>query len=77
MDGWALTPSPCLYLYTHTHTHATTEAVNFAPPDFLPWGGKAQELYRRLHRSPVFSQDQLVAAAAKVSSRSRSKASCH
>jgi hypothetical protein len=29
---------------------SVAEAVNFAPADFLPWGGKAQELYRRLNR---------------------------
>ena len=52
-------------LTQHPHHPTSTEAVNFAPPDFLPWGGKAQELYRRLHRSPVFSQDQLVVAAVR------------
>lgn len=36
------------------------EAVNFAPPDWLPWGKAAQERYRLHRRKPVFSHEGLV-----------------
>lgn len=36
------------------------EAVNFAPPDWLPWGNAAQERYRVHRRKPVFSHEGLV-----------------
>lgn len=36
------------------------EAVNFAPPDWLPWGNAAQERYRLHKRKPVFSHEGLV-----------------
>ncbi|CAN0041389.1 unnamed protein product [Ectocarpus fasciculatus] len=36
------------------------EAVNFAPPDWIPWGNAAQERYRLHKRKPVFSHEGLV-----------------
>ncbi|KAI1287401.1 Lysine-specific demethylase lid [Halotydeus destructor] len=36
------------------------EAVNFAPPDWLPIGRVCMTHYSRLHRYPVFSHDELI-----------------
>jgi hypothetical protein len=44
------------------------EAVNFAPADWLPWGGVGVERYRFYHRKAIVSHDQLLRVVAKVSS---------
>ncbi|RYH13094.1 hypothetical protein EON65_36490 [archaeon] len=36
------------------------EAVNFAPFDWLPFGGEAEDRYRRYAREPVFSHVRLL-----------------
>lgn len=33
--------------------------MNFAPPDWLPWGLRGVERYRVFHKNPVFSHDEL------------------
>ncbi|KAI9355372.1 hypothetical protein DFJ73DRAFT_623678 [Zopfochytrium polystomum] len=38
------------------------EAVNFALPDWLPYGLSCIERYHRFHKKPVFSQDELLIA---------------
>lgn len=54
------------------------EAVNFGPPDWLPWGTYVADKYRREGRSATLSHDALlialVAAAPDVSARLKREA---
>lgn len=49
------------------------EAVNFGPPDWLPWGSYVADKYRREGRSATLSHDALlvalVTAAPEVAAR--------
>ncbi|KAI9219920.1 hypothetical protein BC828DRAFT_384873 [Blastocladiella britannica] len=40
------------------------EAVNFAPPDWVPWGRQCVERYAAFGKSPCFSHDELLATVA-------------
>ncbi|KAK9668147.1 hypothetical protein RND81_13G037200 [Saponaria officinalis] len=42
------------------------EAVNFAPADWLPYGGFGAELYQRFHKSAVVSHEELLCVVAKI-----------
>lgn len=46
------------------------ESVNFASPDWLPYGRRAMSRYRKFKRSPVFSQQELVCKAVNYSPES-------
>ena len=54
------------------------EAVNFGPPDWLPWGSYVADKYRKEGRSATMSHDSLltalVTAAPAVAARSRRQA---
>jgi len=41
------------------------EAVNFATPDWLPWGAHAMARYCKFQRTPVFSHEALILAVAR------------
>lgn len=36
------------------------EAVNFAPPDWVDWGTESVKVYKKFHKPPVFSHDELL-----------------
>eukprot|EP00897_Mesotaenium_endlicherianum_P000605 jgi/Mesen1/10545/ME000083S10045 len=42
------------------------EAVNFAPPDWLPWGGHGVERYRLYRRSAIISHEELLCACSRA-----------
>lgn len=42
------------------------EAVNFAPADWLPYGGIGAELYKTYHKTAVISHEELLYVVAKV-----------
>ncbi|XP_074264811.1 lysine-specific demethylase JMJ17-like [Silene latifolia] len=42
------------------------EAVNFAPADWLPYGGFGSELYQRFHKPAVLSHEELLFVVAKI-----------
>ncbi|KAL9242822.1 hypothetical protein vseg_016785 [Gypsophila vaccaria] len=42
------------------------EAVNFAPADWLPYGGFGSELYQRFHKPAVLSHEELLCVVAKI-----------
>jgi histone demethylase JARID1 len=44
------------------------EAVNFAPADWLPYGGFGAELYKNYHKTAVLSHEELLCVVAKVTS---------
>lgn len=41
------------------------EAVNFAPADWMPYGGFGEELYQLYHKPAVFSHEELICVIAK------------
>ena len=43
------------------------EAVNFAPADWLPYGGFGSELYQHYRKPAVLSHEELLCVVAKVS----------
>eukprot|EP00002_Diphylleia_rotans_P011216 TRINITY_DN2222_c0_g1_i2.p1 TRINITY_DN2222_c0_g1~~TRINITY_DN2222_c0_g1_i2.p1 ORF type:complete len:1009 (+),score=179.86 TRINITY_DN2222_c0_g1_i2:199-3225(+) len=51
---------PSAYHAGFNHGFNFAEAVNFALPDWLPWGRKAVDLYSRISRNTVFSHEELV-----------------
>lgn len=57
------------------------EAVNFGPPDWLPWGTYVAKKYRREGRSATLSHDALlialVTAAPDVQARLQREAKVH
>lgn len=57
---------PRSYHAGFNHGFNVNEAVNFASPDWLPFGRKSIENYQMYRRNPVFSHDQLVLEAASV-----------
>ncbi|XP_022159885.1 lysine-specific demethylase 5A isoform X2 [Momordica charantia] len=42
------------------------EAVNFAPADWMPYGGFGEELYQLYHKPAVFSHEELICVIAKM-----------
>ncbi|XP_008437262.1 lysine-specific demethylase JMJ17 isoform X3 [Cucumis melo] len=42
------------------------EAVNFAPADWMPYGGFGEELYQLYHKPAVFSHEELICVIAKT-----------
>jgi len=59
----------CLILFTHNVFFQLNfnEAVNFALPDWLPFGLACVERYREHRKLPVFSHDELVLTIAQHS----------
>jgi hypothetical protein len=41
------------------------EAVNFAPPDWIPYGALCRSMYKRMRRAPVFSFQRLLVDVAR------------
>lgn len=51
---------PRAYHAGFNHGFNFAEAVNFAPPDWIPQGRSCVRRYRRFGRNPVFSHDELL-----------------
>lgn len=51
---------PNAYHAGFNHGFNFNEAVNYAPPDWVPKGKEAYESYRQQHRSPLFSHDAIL-----------------
>ncbi|XP_038906803.1 lysine-specific demethylase 5B isoform X2 [Benincasa hispida] len=47
------------------------EAVNFAPADWMPYGGFGEELYQLYHKPAVFSHEELICVIAKMDCSNR------
>ncbi len=45
------------------HQYNVAESVNFATPDWLPFGRRAMSRYRKHKRGPVFSHQELICKA--------------
>ncbi|KAF5129064.1 hypothetical protein DV495_002638 [Geotrichum candidum] len=60
---------PKAYHAGFNHGFNCNEAVNFAPPDWLPFGQESVETYREYNRAPVFSHDSLVLRTARLDKR--------
>ncbi|KAF5101198.1 hypothetical protein DV451_002242 [Geotrichum candidum] len=60
---------PKAYHAGFNHGFNCNEAVNFAPPDWLPFGQESVETYREYNRAPVFSHDSLVMRTARLDKR--------
>lgn len=51
---------PKAYHSGFNHGYNCNEAVNFAPPDWLPYGAESVKSYQQVYRAPVFSFDRLM-----------------
>lgn len=60
---------PKAYHAGFNHGFNCNEAVNFAPPDWLPFGQESVDTYREYSRAPVFSHDSLVLRTARMDKR--------
>lgn len=60
---------PKAYHAGFNHGFNCNEAVNFAPPDWVPYGSESVVTYRRYKRPPVFSNDALLVRTAMKDSR--------
>ena len=58
--GEFIVTMPQAYHAGFSHGFNCSEAVNFAPADWLPFGRASIQRYREKKRSPVFSHDRLV-----------------
>ncbi|TPX44179.1 hypothetical protein SeLEV6574_g04654 [Synchytrium endobioticum] len=56
---------PRAYHAGFNHGFNFCEAVNFAVPDWMPYGSLCIDRYREFRKPPVFSHDELVIATAK------------
>lgn len=56
---------PRAYHSGFNHGFNCAEAVNFALPDWLPYGERCVALYRQFCKQPIFSHDQLLIMTAK------------
>jgi len=54
---------PQAYHAGFNHGYNVAESVNFATPDWLPFGRRAMSRYRKFKRGPVFSHQELVCKA--------------
>lgn len=60
---------PKAYHSGFNHGYNFNEAVNFAPPDWLPFGAESMMTYQLQCRTPVFSFDRLMIQTAKLDTR--------
>jgi len=57
-------PNFIKFLFYYFFQFNFAEAVNFALPDWIPFGQKCIERYREFHKPPVFSHDEMLLATA-------------
>ncbi|KAJ3215836.1 hypothetical protein HDU67_010256 [Dinochytrium kinnereticum] len=62
---------PKAYHAGFNHGFNFAEAVNFALPNWLPYGFSCIERYREFHKQPVFSHDELIIATLRKDSSIR------
>ena len=58
-------PTDCVCVCVHTGMNCA-EAVNFGPPDWLPWGHYVNHKYRKDAKAATLSNDALLIALAKA-----------
>jgi hypothetical protein len=58
---------PAAYHTGYNTGFNVAEAVNFAMPDWLPFGALCRSMYRRMRRAPVFSYVELMCNIARAS----------
>ena len=57
---------PRAYHGGYNHGFNIAEAVNFALPDWLPFGRECVDLYKTYRKPPVFSHDELILTMASA-----------
>lgn len=62
---------PKAYHGGFNHGFNMNEAVNFAPPSWLPFGEESAKTYQLQHRAPVFSFERLMIRTALLDSRKK------